>query len=318
MIPINRCPSWLIGFILGLMPIGAISAQGLASIAYSDGGILHLLSSSGEQLKSVTTSRPIRDFGVSPDAGKVAFSAAPLSSYGGQLYLLTVSSGEIRALGRVPGVAKPIFSDPEFSPDGEQMAFAVHGSRNGDLVEASGPIAVANLKTGAIFVLRATQNIDGNGSAFANEPHWSPDSRWLVFSFETGAAIVDSKGEHLRDLTSLLEHGGSEVWSHALGWVGPGCVAYIAGATAADAAKKPIKIIRIKDGRSVPREALIAGAPVTNLVAFSPEIQVFRTPTGFETLAKSKIWRLPVASTRGVVVRLVPKVKSNEGLDACK
>jgi len=101
----------------------------------------------------------------------------------------------------------------------------------------SGPIGMLVPETGRLSVLSAKGKIDGDGPAFSNEPHWAPDRSFVLFSFETGAAEVDAKAEKLRVLTSLMD-GPGDAWSHAVGWLGSKCVAYIAGKDQNDAGRK--------------------------------------------------------------------------------
>jgi hypothetical protein len=286
-----------------------------AAIGYSEAGILYLMTNSGQLAKTVKASLPIRDFAVSPDAHSLVFTVADGNAYGGPLYLSSIPSKSIQKLSHISKIRSDAYADPEFSLGGFHVLLAIHGSAHGDLVEGSGPIGILDIKTRSISVLKASTRIDGNGPAFANAPHWAPDGASIVFSFETGAAVMDTKGEKLRDITSQMERAGEE-WSHAVGWLGSKCVVYVAGKNQKDANQKPPRALNLANGTTSSASHLL-GVPENSLVgltAFSPMIWVRNTGGKIIAGSRDGEWEIPIKNMRDVIVRLVPTSKSKNGI----
>ena len=280
----------------------------VVSVAYSEAGAVHLLTSSGQLAKTIKISASIRDFAISPDGKRLIFTNADRTAYGGLLYQLIISSGSVQELPHRLENHSEVYADPEFSTDGSDVAFAIHGQAHGDLVEASGPIGVLDLEKGQISVLEATKKIDGDLPAFANEPHWAPDGSSILFNFETGAALVDAKGEKLRDITSQMESSDDE-WSHALGWLGSKCVVYIAGKNQEDANRKSPRILNLSTETTM-LAAKYIGVPEKSLIglnAFSSNSWIRVTSNQIYVASKKGEWEIPVKSAQNIFVRFVPK-----------
>jgi hypothetical protein len=215
-----------------------LAAGGSPEVAYTRDGALYLATPTGEVVRTVKTRVPIGGFAVAPDFSQVIFVPANGSSYGGPLYLLELKNQDLRKLSRgpywppVPKEAdREVYADPEFSPDGASVAFAIRDvprSRGTDMVEASGPLAAIDPRTGRVRVLQSTLNVDGQGPAFPNEPHWSPDGTRILVSFETEFAIVSADGKKLR-VVAPPQLPADYDWSTALSWLGNGCIVFGVG-----------------------------------------------------------------------------------------
>jgi hypothetical protein len=123
------------------------------ALAYESNGVLHVVTATGHNLQDMRTSLRIGSFAISPDAEAVVFT--PLTRkpdvYGGQLFLLRDSS-KLELLTHGPYYNKSrrpaeVYSDPDYAPDGSRVVFSIHSQPTGDLVEASGPFAIIELKT---------------------------------------------------------------------------------------------------------------------------------------------------------------------------
>jgi dipeptidyl aminopeptidase/acylaminoacyl peptidase len=276
-----------------------------AAIGYSSDGVLHIATESGRILRTLEAKPPVGDFGISPDGRKVVFS--PLGAeYGGPLYLMDVVSDKTELLVQDHYyVQGEVYSDPAFSPDGGKVIFAVHARAKGDLVEASGPFAIIDLRTRRVNVLPATTNIDG-GVAFANDPIWSPDGKSILLNFESDAAITDATGRTLKMLSSIVPNSEGP-WLHGLGWIGTGCVVYAIGSDQRNADRAPVRVLNLKTLRTLPANELLnlPAASVTGLTAFSMPIRV-RTVAGTRVVeGAASSWRVPGRDPLHTVIRLV-------------
>ncbi len=173
---------------------------------------------------------------LSVEVGAVAFSPASgrlviqtKGEWGGKLYLVDPKTGNLHGLlpqpiyfkkltakdkevpaserERINREEHEVYADPEFDPTGNLLVFAVHDSGPGawDAVEAAGPLAVLDLQSSAVRVLDATLLKKEQGPFYSNDPHWSPDGKRILLSFEAGAAIVDAKGLNITDLDGWFD-----------------------------------------------------------------------------------------------------------------
>ena len=247
-------------------------------VAYTRRGVLYLTAASGRVIRTVKSRIPIGQFTISPDTTHVVFRPVG-GGYGGPLYLLEVSSGKVERLTKhcpkTSDCAGHVYADPDYAPNANEVVFAVHGAAHGDLFEASGPLAVIDLTNRRIRTLQSTSNVNGQGPAFANDPHWSDDSKQVLLSFETGAAITDAAGHKLTDISDLLSTDG---WSNAIGWFGSDCVLYVAGKDAKNAVDSPARILNLKTKKTEDFSTIL-GLPARSLRAVlvaSPSIRVRR------------------------------------------
>jgi hypothetical protein len=294
-----------------------------AAIAYSSGGVLYLANASGKTLTTAKLDHPIGAFALTADAKQVLF--APLGKaphyYGGQLYLLTLSTNKVERLTHGPyydksGKSDEVYSDPDLSPDGRQAIFAVHAQSSGDIVEASGPFATVTLATGSVSVMQSSLHVDANGVAFANDPHWSPDGEHVLLNYEDGADIEDLSKKTSRDLSPLIGNGG---WSHALGWLGSECIVYIAGKDYAEAQNQPARFLNLKTQKSGLLSTLLDLTPeqVTGLLAISGSTRVRKQTGHLWVETSSGRWAIPGAN-ESIYVRILPSVQRSHIPEPCQ
>jgi hypothetical protein len=231
--------------------VGAIAASTSPDIAYTRDGVLYLATSAGDVVRTVKARLPIGRFTVSPDLTKVVFVPPGHDLWGGPLYLLRLKSNDLRKLSGgpywPPGPDKgdhEVHDDPEFSPDGVSIVFAVHNvplSGETDVVEASGPLAVMELRTGKVRLLQSTLKVDGPWPAFTNRPHWSPDGTQILVSFENEFAVVSADGKTLK-IAAPQQLPDESNWSTALGWIGNRCISFGVGN---DGVVRSVKILHL-------------------------------------------------------------------------
>ncbi|HWR53792.1 MAG TPA: hypothetical protein VN428_21965 [Bryobacteraceae bacterium] len=278
-----------------------VSAQSAQSeeptIAYSHHGVLTLATASGRVVRTVRTAVPIGDFAISKDASTVVFVPLNSKTHGGPLYLLKTRTGNLTRLTRGPYFNKKsrseVYSAPDLSPSDAVAVFAIHAQATGDAVEAAGPAAIVDLKTRAVKLLQTTVDVGGNGAAFVNAPHWSPDGRRIAVNFEAGAALTSPDGvSKLQDLSGLMEGGD---WNHVLAWLGNECVVYVAGKDPNDAAQKPARVLNLKSHKvqDLSLAINVPGDSLTNLVAVSRSIRVRRNRQELSVEGPQKNWTIP-------------------------
>lgn len=261
-------------------------------IAYSIGGTLTIKSASGETVRVIKTTPPIGTFAISPDGKSVVFAPPGPEHNGGPLYLLSLATGRARRLIHAPAYSKhEVYADPDFSPDGKEVIFAIHAQPRGDAVVSAGPFAILNLRSGAVQNLPSTVNIDGYGSAYGGSPRWSPDGRQLFLNLESDFALTTPSGKHLSDTSEWTTGEGD---TFAVDWLGNGCVVYIGGRDWKAAEEQPAKLLRLSTHRieSLDKVLGLAPAQVTNLIAFSPSIRVRKTGSKLVVETDSGTWSI--------------------------
>jgi Tol biopolymer transport system component len=221
------------------IPVAAQSSKEPV-IAFAISKTLTLAASSGQVTQEIHLKQPIYDFALSKDR-KLLVTVATRTETGGDLSLLNLQTRtQVRLTnGHVYFKSKDmykgeteVYDNPQFSPGGRSVAFAIHTDNPGDgndAINDSGPIAVMDLQTRRVQVLKSTTDIDGQGLCFANTPMWSPDGQWILFNCEDGAFITDARGSSLRDLKLGTERDSNTA---AVSWVGNGCVLYVQGSGA--------------------------------------------------------------------------------------
>ncbi len=288
-----------------------------AAIGYSSGGVLRIATDSGRVLRTLEAKPRIGDFAISSDGQKVVFS--PLGTeYGGPLYLLNLLTRKSEPLAEDHYYVRgEVYSDPDFSPNGNELVFAIHARANGDLVEASGPFATMDLRTKKVDVLPATTNIEG-GVAFANDPTWSPDGERLLLNFESDAAVADATGRTLKRLSAMVPNNEG-TWLHGLGWIGKSCVVYIVGSDQRTANRAPARVLNLQTLRVAPASELLKGASESfvGLTAFSMLVRVRAIEGALIVEGTAHPWRIPVESPSHAIVRLVHQ-PTNQIPSACQ
>ena len=237
-----------------------LGAEAPPDVAYSVNGVLFFATRSGAVMRTIRTRLPIRDFTVSPDLERVIFISKDATDWGGPLYLFDAKANTVQLLTAGPywlkrntKAAREVYSDPDFSPDGAKVVFAIHTTPSGDLVEASGPLASMNLKTRQVKVLRSTTEFDSVGPAFANHPSWSPDGTHILVSFEIGFSLVPPNGSTIRSIEPQQLPEESD-WDTGFGWLGNGCVLYGFGH---DGMVQGAAVLHLSSGRSNPISSLL-------------------------------------------------------------
>ena len=200
-------------------------------VGIATGPTLSLYDANGGVVKRIDLGKPVAGFALSPAQSQLVI-VSPEREHGGALYLVDLNTGSRRKLTAGPFVfqhlnpnEREVYDGPAFSPDGRSLVFAVHGDQPGDgndAEENSGPLAILDLRTLKPRVLKATNNIDGEGPCSESDPKWSPDGKWILFNCETGAFLTNVAGTVLRD----LKIDPSDGYSSAIGWVGGNCVLY--------------------------------------------------------------------------------------------
>ncbi len=116
-----------------------------------------------------------------------------------QVYLLNLNSGQVRSIGRMPGIT---FA-PRFSPDGGRLVFSVaaHGVTN---------IFTADLRTGNTTRLTEDDAID-------TSPSFSPDGSQIVFNSDRGGVpelyVMSASGGAATRISFGSGKYGDPVWS---------------------------------------------------------------------------------------------------------
>lgn len=133
-----------------------------------------------EPVKLTKEDSHVTGFSASPDGHWVAFSVQPTpkvpDARRSDLKLLDLETGEVRPLVSRPGLD----SSPEFSPDGQWVAFLSTAGRDEWL--SNRYLHVVHPDGSELRNL--SQAFDEN----AGEPRWSPDARWLYFLAGQGVA----------------------------------------------------------------------------------------------------------------------------------
>jgi WD40 repeat protein len=203
-----------------------------AVVATTSGSTLSLYDAAGTVVQRIDLTQPVAGFAFSPDRSKLVV-VSPDTEHGGALILIDLKNGARRkltsshfAFHHLNEGETEVYDSPAFSPDGRKLAFAVHGNQPGDGNDAwenSGPLAVLDFDTRKLRVLKATDNVDGNGPCSESDPQWSPDGKWILFNCQEGALLTDAQGSTIRDLNISTDNAGSS----AVGWVGGHCILYV-------------------------------------------------------------------------------------------
>jgi hypothetical protein len=315
---------------LALLVFGSVAALAQSptsnnpAVAYQSAGSLFIATSSGRILKTVKTVPAIGTFAISRDAQQIMF--APLGkkpdSYGGQLYLLVSPKTAATRLTHGPYYNKSarsseVYSNPDFSPDGKQAVFSIHSQSTGDVVEAAGPFATIDLRSGKVALLDVTLHVPGEawGTAYADSAYWSPDGSHLLLNFEDGFALTDQSGKLFENLSSLTTGGD---WTSSVGWLGSQCVVYVGGKDYPDSRNHSARILNLKTRKTLPLDAVLGLGPqqVTDLVAISGRIRVRRQGNELLVESGSDHWLIPNGDGH-TQIRIFPREPS-ETPESCR
>jgi hypothetical protein len=221
---------------LALLTVPAIAQNSSEPVvAFAIGTTLTLVTSSGQVTQEIRLGHPVYDFAFSKDRKRLVI-VAPETENGGNLSLFDLQTHAETRLTHGPFYKKhlekgesEVYADPQFSPDGRSIAFAIHGNlpdEGNDAEEAVGPIAVVDLGSGKVRVLKSTENVDGQGPCDVGAPIWSPDGKWIIFNCDSGVFITDSAGMSLRPVKKDKKE---RLMASPITWVGNQCILYLQG-----------------------------------------------------------------------------------------
>lgn len=308
---------------LALLVFGSVpsfaqsSTVNAPAVAYESNGALFIATSSGHVLKTLKTVPRVGTFAISEGAQKIVF--APFGkkpdSYGGQLYLLVPPKSAATQLTHGPYYNKSagsseVYSNPDFSPDGKRVVFSVHSQSTGDVVEASGPFATIDLRSGKVMLLTSTLHVPGEvwGTAYADSAYWSPDGSRILLNFEDGFALTDPSGKLFEDFSALMT---GDDWTSSIGWLGSQCIVYVGGKDYPDSQKQPARFLNLKTRQSGALEELLGlrKDQVTGLVGVSGTILIRRQKGELLVESGGDRWSIPNADGH-TQVRILSSVTS--------
>ncbi len=277
-------------------------------VAIARGSILTLYDASGTAMQTIDLKLPVSGFALSPDRTKVVVVSAD-TVHGGALILIDLKTRQRQKLtnGHLafkhldPGETE-VYDSPEFSPDGRSIVFGAHGNRiddGNDAWENSGPLVVYDLGSGRAHVLKATDNIDGNGPCSESDPHWSADGKQIIFNCEEGAVLTDALGTHVE----LLKTEGGVMPDAVLSWVGKHCVLYEVipeEKKGFDYSQTEFRILNLLTKKSVPAEfsVLVRGKINGYIEHRSPYAEIVFSDKDLLVATMKKTWVLPLNSTQ--------------------
>jgi len=243
---------------------GQATAGEQPAVAYAADGILYLATESGRVVQTIETELPIGDFAISPDLNTVVFSLPHPGESGGPFFILNIAAGAIERMKPDPyfndaSVAElaEFYADPDFSPGGERVVFATHANAEGSDVQTSGPLAILDLKTREITILKNTIGDDGLPLGYMRDPRWSPDGRQVLGNIEGHAFVTDPDGQALTEIVipeSEISQSSQSYGMYAIGWLGSGCVLYQVGD---DPERDPVFIFRMSARKTSPAAEML-------------------------------------------------------------
>jgi hypothetical protein len=304
----------------------AIAAQSESvAVAYSSGGVLYLATGAGKILNTIHPKIPIGNFAISPDARTVVFTRSDAKPNGGRLYRLDVATSKVTSLTSGPHYIRgEVYADPDFSPDGRQIVFAIHSRAEGDRIDAAGPSATMDLATRKVNILMSTRMWGGIEPEYANHPHWSPDGTQLLLNVTGTFALADAAGRHKEELARMTESGPTDLRAtFALGWIGNSCVAYVyyTGRDPQELDRAPLQILNLRTREKQPAQAIL-GATLPGAIDIAWPLRVRHDGDTVLVEGPTRSWKIPVQASRSgsgndPFVRLVPRQHPEAVPPAC-
>jgi WD40-like Beta Propeller Repeat len=181
-------------------------------VAVYDGSKFQLHTIGSRSPISIPCPLKVGSFSLAPNGRFIAFTSVESRAATGYLYVLNVETQKTQRLLAAPFYfrergQREEYTDAEISPDSQQIAFSVHsvqGNDADDLVGLAGPLAMVDVASGQVHVVRSTLSISNHGPVFINTPAWSPDGERILIAFEVGGAIVNVKTQKLQLLDSTI------------------------------------------------------------------------------------------------------------------
>lgn len=258
-------------------------------VVYTSHGALIIKDAAGKTVRTIRANVPIGSFSISPDRRSVVFappgrkcSAPGLGRQGGPLYLLTLSTGQMRQLitDRIHIYSeREVYADPDFSPDGTQIVFAIHSESCGDAVMTAGPYALLDRRTHVARTLASTVDPGGHhhGPAYGFDPRWSPDGQRILVNFDDAFDITTASSSQLLGVSTSknwIPTAMAMSGTTGVGWLGNRCVVFAAG----EGNLTSTYVLNLDTHRteSLARFLGMSSDQTTDLVAFSPTIWVRR------------------------------------------
>lgn len=203
-------------------------------LVYAQDYVFYLADAHAHVLREVEVNVPIGAFSVSPDASTIVFSSGT-SRNGGDLRLLSVSTGHITLLRRSVSNAKPNsraatkewveeFDAPAFSPSGESIAFATNYENTRGRPDPShigGPLTIMELARHNTHGVLASASSHNEAEEDIRNISWSPNGHQLLLNVNGIATITDVENGELRAVNFAPN---SQTKSSAFGWYGESCV----------------------------------------------------------------------------------------------
>ena len=144
--------------------------------------------------------RSLRNFALSPSGVRVAFEAH------GEIITVPVDKGDVRNITNTPGVAE---RDPSWSPDGKSVAY---------FSDATGDYALEFRDQSGL----GEPHRIALPPSFYYSPHWSPDSRKIVFTDKKSIvwyADVEQGTVHRVDANPYEDRAMEPAWSPDSKWI---------------------------------------------------------------------------------------------------
>jgi len=277
------------------------------AIAYLDGPRVVVADGSGHAIRTVKVSfnKPISGLAINATGTHIVavLQTFGRGEFGGDFYLWSLRSKRWKRITFGPYVFKEkeeghreVYDRPAFSPSGKSVGFLIRTESlydDNDCVMASGPVALMNLSTGKIRVLRTTMQIDQTLRATQDPPFctesvaWSSDSRTLLECFEDAFGTVDLETLkfHLWDPSV-----GDGLMSYSVNWLDGAHILFASRRSFEE--KASLHRLSLKDG-TVSEPPQRFGALTGELMDFNRDVYVIRDEDGGREVHGSIVWKLP-------------------------
>jgi hypothetical protein len=233
--------------------------QSKVAAAYASEQNIIVLDSSANIVRKIAIPFAPIGLGIAPDGTQLIATKRTFGRgmNGGDFFLWTtrrpvwvkITHGPYAFKQREKGY-REVYADPAFSPTGRRIAFAIHWESLGDdndVVMASGPLAIMDIATRRIEVIRATNEVYLKEPAYANTPVWSPDGTRILMNFEVGCGMVDVSNGTLTDPGKKT----TESLAACVGWKNERSILFTTGKDSDEYAKFVTKILDISSNQIV-------------------------------------------------------------------